>query len=174
MISDGVRREDCWTTTSRHYPCKACSVYRTPRRLACKLVIGHIPRELASKDLKLRKRLCLVAEDLTLRCCWFALVPSRLGYDPTFDNAADALGHAHGVFRNTTHAAARHAALISYGHALELIKSELTDDNRCRSDWTIVAIAMLGHYEILMWNDLKANRLHWSGVTTLLLSGPYN
>ncbi|KAK4554055.1 hypothetical protein LTR86_008896 [Recurvomyces mirabilis] len=136
------------------------------------MAVQQIPREFGNEEWAFQKRLCLVAEDLTLRYCWFAHVPARLGHDPTFDSAADALGHAQQVFRDSTHATARHAAIKSYGRTLELIRSDFADSKRRRSDWTVIAIAMLGHYEILMRNDWKAHRLHWSGVTNLLLDRP--
>lgn len=127
----------------------------------------------SSDETALRLRLAQAIDDLHLRHCWFAYIPSRLGYNAAVDAAADALFHAHSYYRHgRSNAVALRAALRSYGRCLQFVKSGIASKSQRCTDHLILAIALLTQYEVLMRNDRQAYATHWSAVGALLRGRP--
>ncbi|EMC96491.1 hypothetical protein BAUCODRAFT_148093 [Baudoinia panamericana UAMH 10762] len=108
---------------------------------------------------------------MKLRHCWFAFIPSHLGRHKAVDAAAEALSQAHRYYRTMRFdKSALEAALTSYARAVSLVQKCIESPTERYEDHTLLAIAILSHYETLIGNPRSTYLRHWSGVTALLLA----
>lgn len=100
---------------------------------------------------------------------WFAFAPSRLGYYDAVDNAADALSLAREYYSGPCkNESTIKASFQAYGKAVKSLRRLLASTEDRLSDQTLLAIALLSFYEVLVTRSLKAFYTHWSGVSALL------
>ena len=117
----------------------------------------------------LRTQAAHALDEMRLDYCWFAYVPSRIGWNGAVDAAAACMIQSHAYYmRGRKDNVTFDAALQSYSQAVRLVQAGILCPESRHSDSNILAIALLTHCEILMRNDRKAYCTHWTGIGTLL------
>ena len=125
--------------------------------------------ELNSAELNLTQGFAYICTQLDLHDTFFAVVPSRIGFDRAVDSAANALMHLFADVHGSQ--AAETLCTRKYAHAVTLVRQSMLIESWRQSDAALLAIFLLAFHEHkLRHEDRVFSNVHRNGLCALLVT----
>ena len=125
--------------------------------------------ELNSAESNLTQGFAYICTQLDLHDTFFAVVPSRIGFDRAVDSAANALIHLFADVRRSK--ASETLCTRKYAHAVTLVRQSMLVESWRQSDAALLAIFLLAFHEHKLRHEKRLfSDVHRNGMCALLLT----